>query len=137
MKSTLITDLLDTLDKMSGGIHAGFRPVHAKGQLYSGTFTPSAGAVNLTRAPHASHSSTPVTVRFSLSAGIPTVADNDKTGASPQGIAVRFHLAAHVHTDIIAQSLNRFPVRTGEEFLEFLRAPPLRAGQAVPRRPPS
>ena len=28
----------------------------------------------------------------------------------------------HVHTDIVAHSTNGFPVRTGEEFLEFLRA---------------
>jgi catalase len=35
---------------------------------------------------------------------------------------VRFHLADHVHTDIVAHSTNGFPVRTGEEFLEFLHA---------------
>ena len=34
----------------------------------------------------------------------------------------RFHLAERVHTDIIAHSANGFPVRTGQEFLEFLRA---------------
>src|SRR5580693_5953162 len=108
MKSTLVNDVLDTLDKLSGGVHAGFRPAHAKGLMYSGTFTPSAGAAKLTRAPHASRASTPVTVRFSLKAGIPTVADNDPMGSTPQGIAVRFHLAEHVHTDIIGQSLNKF-----------------------------
>ena len=135
MKSTLITDLLDVLDKLSGGVHAGFRPVHAKGLLYSGTFTPSAGAVKLTRAPHAARPSTPVTVRFSMSAGIPTIADNDPMGASPQGMAVRFHLADHVHTDIVAHSINRFPVRTGEEFLEFLRAAAA-SGPGGPTPPP-
>jgi catalase len=50
------------------------------------------------------------------------VADNDPAGASPLGIAIRFHLAEHVHTDIIAQSHNGFPARTGEEFLEFIQA---------------
>jgi catalase len=35
---------------------------------------------------------------------------------------VRFHLSDHVHTDVIAHSTNGFPVRTGEEFLEFIRA---------------
>jgi catalase len=122
MPSTLVTDLLDIIDKLAGGVHAGFRPVHAKGLMYAGTFTPLPEAVKLTRAPHAARPTTPVTVRFSASAGIPTIADNDPMGSSPQGIAVRFHLADHVHTDVIAQSLNRFPVRTGEEFLEFLRA---------------
>ena len=33
-------------------------------------------------------------------------------GASPQGIAIRFHLADHVHTDIIGHSINAFPART-------------------------
>jgi catalase len=135
MQSTLIKDLLEVLDKLSGGVHAGFRPAHAKGLMYSGTFTPSPDAVKLTRAPHAARPSMPVTVRFSLKAGIPTVADNDPMGASPQGIAVRFHLAEHVHTDIIGQSLNRFPVRTGEEFLEFLRAAAA-SGPGSPTPPP-
>src|SRR5262245_53249345 len=101
MPSTLVTDLLDALDNLAGGIHPGFRPVHAKGLMYSGTFTPAPEAGMLTRAPHAVRPTTPVTVRFSLAAGIPTVADNDPTESSPQAIAVRFHLGDHAHTDII------------------------------------
>ena len=135
MSSALVTDLLDGLDKLAGGLHPGFRPVHAKGVMYSGTFTPSPDAAKLTRAPHAARPSTPVTVRFSLSAGIPSVADNDPMGASPQGMAVRFHLAEHVHTDIIAHSHNGFPARTGEEFLEFLRAAAA-SGPGGPSPPP-
>jgi len=135
MSSTLAGELLDGLDRVAGGLHAGFRPVHAKGLMYSGTFTPSPDAAKLTRAPHAARPSTPVTVRFSLSAGIPCVADNDPMGASPQGIAVRFHLAEHVHTDIIAHSHNGFPVRTGEEFLEFLKAA-VASGPGGPSPPP-
>jgi catalase len=63
-----------------------------------------------------------VTVRYSNSTGVPTIADNDPQRSGPRGIAVRFHLADHVHTDIVAHSTNGFPVRTGDEFLEFLRA---------------
>ena len=37
-------------------------------------------------------------------------------------MAIRFHLADHVHTDIIGQSYDGFAVRTPEEFLEFLQA---------------
>jgi len=122
MPSTLITDLLDVLDQHAGGIHPGFRPVHARGVMCSGTFTPSPEAVKLTRAAHAVRPSTPVTVRFALTSGVPTAADNDPQASSPQGMAVRFHLGDHVHTDIIAHSHNGFPVRTGEEFLEFFRA---------------
>ena len=135
MSSTLVSDLLDALDKLAGGSHPGFRPVHAKGVMYCGTFTSSPDAAKLTRAPHAARPSTPVTVRFSGSAGIPSVADNDPMGASPQGVAVRFHLAEHVHTDIIAHSHNGFPTRTGEEFLEFIRAAAA-SGPGSPNPPP-
>jgi catalase len=36
-------------------------------------------------------------------------------------MAIRFNLAEHVHTDIVAHSANGFPATTGQEFLEFLR----------------
>jgi catalase len=75
----------------------------------------------LTRAPHIQRSSTPVTVRFSDGSGIPKIPDND-TNAALRGFAIRFHLAEHVHTDIIAHSVDEFPVRTADEFVELLRA---------------
>jgi catalase len=103
------------------GPHPGFRPVHAKGALLTGTFTPSSDAASLTRAPHANRESTPVTVRFSDSAGIPLIPDNDPN-ANPRGFGLRFHLAERVHTDIVAHSANGFPARNGEEFLGLLRA---------------
>src|SRR5713101_3881782 len=122
MSSALISDLLGILDEISGGVHAGFRPAHAKGLMCIGTFSPSPEAAGLTRAPHAKRPSTPLTVRYSDSPGLPTIPDNDPARSGPRGIAIRFHLAEHVHTDIVAHSTNGFPVRTGEEFLEFLRA---------------
>jgi len=122
MSSALITDLLGVLDELSGGVNPGFRPAHAKGLMCAGTFSPSRAAAELTRAPHADRPSTSVTLRYSNSTGIPTIPDNDPARSGPRGIAVRFHLADHVHTDIVGHSTNGFPVRTGEEFLEFLRA---------------
>jgi catalase len=133
--SALSRDLLDVLDRLSGGIHPGFRPVHAKGLMYAGMFTPSADAAKLTRAPHANRPSTPITVRFSGTAGIPTGADNDPQGGAPQGIAIRFHLGEHAHTDIVGHSHNGFPTRTGEEFLEMLRAVAA-SGPGAPNPPP-
>jgi catalase len=103
--------------------------------MYAGTFTPAPGAADLTRAPHATRPSTPVTVRFSGSAGIPTAADNDPRGSSPQGMAFRFHLADYVYTDIVAHSHNGFPARTGEEFLAFLQAVAT-SGPGAPAPPP-
>ena len=113
---------IEVFDKINGGVHSGFRPAHAKGILLTGAFTPSSEAASLTRAPHLHRNSTPVTVRFSDFAGIPTVADNDRQGASPRGFAVRFHLGEHVHTDIVAHSVDSFPTRTTEGLLEFLNA---------------
>ena len=133
MSSALITDLLGILDELSGGVHPGFRPAHAKGLMCTGTFSPSPDAAGLTRAPHATRPSTSVTIRYSDSTGIPTIPDNDPARSGPRGIAVRFHLADHVHTDIVAHSTNGFPVRTGEEFLEFLRAAAA-AGAGKPER---
>src|SRR5690348_17995205 len=73
------------------GLHPGFRPAHAKGVLVDGTFTPSADAAKLTRAPHITRQSTPVTVRFSNSTGVPQLPDND-ANADPRGLAIRFQL---------------------------------------------
>jgi len=103
---TLSRDVLKGFEKVDGGIHPGFRPAHAKGILLLGVFTPASEASSLTRAPHIKGNSTPVTVRFSDFGGIPTVPDNDPQGASPRGCAIRFHLAAHVHTDIVAHSVD-------------------------------
>lgn len=103
------------------GQHPGFRPAHAKGILLSGSFTPSAEARTLTRAPHMSRESTPVWARFSNATGLPLLPDNNPN-ANPHGLAIRFYLAEHVHTDIVSHATDGFPTRTGEEFLEFLRA---------------
>lgn len=116
----LAKELLGQLDAMFG-LHPGFRAAHAKGMMLSGTFTPSREAVSLTHAPHITRASTPVTVRFSNGTGLPQIPDN-APDANPRGCAIRFHLADRVHTDIVSHSTDGFPTRTGQEFLEFLRA---------------
>ena len=116
----LSNDIIEQFDKIFG-LHPGFRPVHAKGFLLSGTFEPTPAAASLTRAPHMNQKSTPVWVRFSDSTGVPLIPDTDPN-AGPRGCAIRFELAERVHTDIIAHSANAFPARNGQEFLEFLRA---------------
>lgn len=113
-------ELLAELDTLFG-LHAGFRPVHAKGLICAGTFIPSGEAAALTRAPHAQRESTNVLVRFSNFGGLPMISDTDPN-AAPRGVAIRFNLAPHVHTDIIGHTKNGFPVRTGEEFLDVLKA---------------
>jgi len=116
----LSQDLIKVFDSLFG-LHPGFRPAHARGIMLTGTFTPSPEATSLTRAPHVIRESVPVTVRFSSSTGVPLIPDTDPN-ANPRGLAIRFHLADHVHTDIISHSTDGFPTRTGEQFLEFLQA---------------
>jgi len=115
-------DVVEGFDKANRGVHPGFRPAHAKGILLTGIFTPSDEAASFTNAPHIQRGSTPITVRFSDFAGIPTIADNDPQNASPRGCAIRFHLGEHSHTDIVAHSVDTFPTRTAEGFLDFLNA---------------
>ena len=116
----LSNEIIHTFDTIFG-LHPGFRPAHAKGAMLTGTFTPSPEAASLSRAAHLNSASTPVTVRFSNSTGVPLIPDNDPN-ANPRGCAIRFHLAEHVHTDIVSHSTDGFPARTGQEFLEFLHA---------------
>jgi catalase len=98
--------------------------------MLRGTFRPAPSAATLTKAPHIVRQSTPVTVRFSNSTGIPTIPDNAPE-ANPRGLAIRFNLADHVHTDIVSHSTDGFPARDGAEFLEFLKA----AGASGPEVP--
>ncbi|KAI9811440.1 MAG: hypothetical protein M1827_005423 [Pycnora praestabilis] len=118
--------LVSELQTISGK-HPGYRPAHARGAMLYGTFTPTAEAKTLSTALHFNHPSTPITARFSSSTGMPQIPDNDPN-ANPRGLAIRFNLGDHVHTDIICHSTPFFPTRTGVEFLEFLEA--LVAGKA-------
>ena len=70
----LAEDLLAALEQVFG-LHPGFRPVHAKGRMYRGTFPPTPAAAALSRALHLNQPSTPVIVRLSDFAGVPSVAD--------------------------------------------------------------
>ncbi len=130
----LAEDIIHQFDTIFGE-HPGFRPAHAKGAMFSGTFTPAVDAAVLTRAPHIQKSSTPVTVRFSDATAVPMIPDTDPN-SRPNGIAIRFHLAERVHTDIIAHSTDGFPTRTGQEFLEFLRAAAASSDPSTPHPTP-
>lgn len=103
------------------GVHPGFRAVHAKGIVLEGSFTPSATATSVSKAPHFQNVSVPVTIRFSNFAGVPTIADADPL-ASPHGMALKFHLPDGSETDIVTISYNGFPAATADEFLALLIA---------------
>ena len=112
--------IVDALNQLSGGPHAGQRANHAKGVLVAGTFTPAAAAPSLSKAPHFAKS-VPVLVRFSNATGVPVMPDADGN-ASPHGVAIRFQLPDGTNTDIVSISANDFPAATPEEFLELLQA---------------
>jgi catalase len=116
----LAKNVIQAFDDVNG-VHPGFRPAHAKGILVAGTFTPTAEAARLSAAPHF-QTETPVFVRFSDFAGIPSAADNNPNQASPRGCAIRFQLGEHKHTDIVSHSTDGFPARTAQELIEFLKA---------------
>jgi catalase len=119
-KQLLYEQLLDALNALFG-VHPGYRAVHAKGVVCTGTFRPAATAASVSRAPHLQGAPVPITVRLSDFGGVPTVPDGDPL-ASPRGMAIKFHLPGGTDTDIVAHSYDGFPTRTAEEFLDFVRA---------------
>ncbi|KAK2728199.1 catalase domain protein [Colletotrichum kahawae] len=100
--------------------HPGYRTTHAKGLLVEGVFTPTEQAKTLSKAAHFNNDSTPVIARFSVGGGIPRGTDVHPF-ATPKGIAIRFQVDEDTHTDLVSHSFDGFAVRTGEEFLTFLK----------------
>lgn len=101
------------------GRHPGYRALHAKGILCRATFTASRDVAHLTRAAHMQGEPVSATVRLSNGAGNPNVPDH---APDVRGLAVKFYLPDGSRTDIVCQSIPRFPVRTPEEFVDLLRA---------------
>jgi catalase len=120
-QANLPQQIADVIVKLNGGIHTGFRFMHAKGLVVTGTFTAAPSAKSISRAAHLKGGSVPVTVRFSDGTGNPMIPDTDGRG-SPRGMAIRFTLPGGGFTDIVAISHNGFVVGTGEDFLAFLTA---------------
>jgi catalase len=109
----------DALGKINDrfGVHARHRALHAKGVICKGTFTASLQASTLTRAGHMTGEPIPTTVRISNGGGDPTVPDYEP---DVRGLATAFHLPDGTRTDILAQTLRRFPFRDQEGFLDVL-----------------
>jgi catalase len=109
---------LDVINQRFGR-HPGYRALHAKGILAKGTFTATPEAAGLTRAQHMQGQAIPVTVRFSNGSGDPNLPDY---GPEVRGMGVKFYLPDGSRTDISAQTVPRFPVRTPDAFMNLLRA---------------
>lgn len=113
--------LVNTLTKLAGGPHAGYRANHAKGIVVSGDFTPAKSAASVTKASFLQTKPSDVTVRFSDPTGVPNIPDADGN-SFPKGMAIRFHLPESAYTDMVVISVNGFPAATPEDFLGLLNA---------------
>lgn len=113
--------IVDTLTKLSGGPHKGYRANHAKGIVVLGEFVPAKSAASITKALHLQSTASPIVVRFSDATGVPNIADASGN-AFPKGIAIRFMLPDGASTDIVSISVNGFPAATPEDFLGLLNA---------------
>ena len=128
--ATASAQLVETMRKLAGS-HPGFRPVHAKGIVCTGTFRGALDAHRVSRAWHLQGDDVPAILRFSNSSGDPKVHDGL---ANARAVAVKFQLPDGKHADVLALSIEGFPARTPEEFLAFLLAqlPDPITGQPVP-----
>ena len=115
---TVVARLVETLGALAGS-HPGFRAAHAKGIVCSGTFGASPDARRVTRAPHLQGQKIPTVIRFSNPSGNPDVHDGLP---GQRALSVKFQLPDGKVADVLANSIEGFPVRTPEEFLAFLRA---------------
>jgi catalase len=113
--------LVNTMEKLAGGPHAGYRSNHAKGVVVQGQFSPAKSATEISKAIHLQNSASNVIVRFSNATGVPNIPDADGN-AFPKGMAIRFQLPDDEYTDIVVISVNGFPAATPEDFLGLLNA---------------
>ncbi|QGY05064.1 catalase family peroxidase [Methylobacterium mesophilicum SR1.6/6] len=112
-----------TIDVMNTlfGKHPGARANHAKGVVAEGSFTPSAEAARISKASLFKGPAVPVTIRFSDATGVPTIPDGS-ANANPHGMALKFKLSDGSDMDVVTNALKYFPVATGEEFRDLLKA---------------
>src|SRR4249919_3305693 len=69
--------IADVITKLNGGVHTGFRFMHAKGLIVTGTFTPAPSAKTVSKAAHLQSAAVPVIVRLSDGTGNPMIPDPD------------------------------------------------------------
>src|SRR5258707_12476477 len=127
---SVVAEIVETMRTLAGS-HPGYRPVHAKGIVCAGTFRGAPQARDVSRAAYLQGQAVPTVIRFANANGNPDVHDGL---ANVRSLAVKFQLAEGKKADILANSVEGFPVRTPEEFLAFLRAqlPDPGTGQPAP-----
>jgi catalase len=119
-QGTTASQTIDVMNQLWGK-HPGMRANHAKGVVVEGSFKPTAAAAKLSSALVFKGPAVPVTIRFSDSTGLPTLADGSGP-ANPHGMSLKFHMADKSDMDVVTNSLGFFPVATGEDFRDLLQA---------------
>lgn len=99
-----------------GGNRKGARASGAKGVCAKGTFTPTAEAASLTKAPHFAKT-VPMTIRFSMGGGNPNVSDKAKV---TRGFAMEFEDASGPMVYYFV-SAPVFFAKTPQQLLDFLK----------------
>jgi len=117
-QSNVVAQLVETMRKLAGS-HPGFRPAHAKGIVCAGTFRPAPDAKRVSKAAHLQGTAVPATIRFANASGNPDVPDG---APGVRSLSMKLQLPDGKQTDVLANSIEGFPARTPEEFLEFLQA---------------
>lgn len=133
VSTSIYEEIVDALNAVNGS-HAGFRAVHAKGTVCSGTFRATSEAAELSTAAHLQGDPVEATVRFSNASGNPNTSDANPLAG--RGMAVKFHLPGDEATDLAMVPLPVFMVRSAEDFLGFTRArlPDPETGQPDPEK---
>ncbi len=111
--------LFDVMSRNNSVVLPGRRVNHAKGEVYSGTFTASPDAAMISQAPHLQGGVVPMVIRFSDSGGTLTVPDR----AEPvHGMSMTFFLSDGSSTDLMCINMPVFVTATPEEFIAFNEA---------------
>jgi catalase len=108
------SETLVTLIQGIVGVHPT-RTVHAAGDIYRGTFTPTAEAKGYTRAVHFNGAPVPATVRFSTGGGSP-----DAPNTATAGMATKFYLPDGRVTDLICLNSEVFVVSSVDQICGLL-----------------
>src|SRR5918992_4508467 len=95
---SLAEEAVDAMNEATGR-HPGFRAAHAKGTLWSGTFTATPEAKRLTRAAHMQGDPVRATVRFSNGGGNPRIPDYAREG---RGLAGQQVLPGRSQTQLVS-----------------------------------
>src|SRR2546428_12956383 len=114
----VIRQIVEAMRTLAGP-HPGFRPVHAKGLVCSGTFRASADAPRVTRAPHFTGQPVPAIVRFANANGKPA---GHEGVPNVRSMAVKVQLSDGKSADILPNSVEGVIARTPAEPLQFLPA---------------